>query len=146
MDEKTRAVPIDAARLEELTRILQGYKAGKANLERRVVAAENWWKLRNSAEESRESAFSDGGFRSKSGWLHNVIVSKHADAMDAYPEPVILPREPDDEAEAGMLGAIIPFIVKKTGFDPALISGPLLATINDVVGLALYFSVASFIL
>ncbi len=45
-----------------------------------------------------------------------------------------------------MLGAIIPFIVKKTGFDPALISGPLLATINDVVGLALYFSVASFIL
>jgi len=47
---------------------------------------------------------------------------------------------------SNMLGAIIPFIVKKTGFDPALISGPLLATINDVVGLALYFSVASFIL
>ena len=117
MDEKTRAVPIDAARLEELTRILQGYKAGKANLERRVVAAENWWKLRNSAEESRESAFSDGGFRSKSGWLHNVIVSKHADAMDAYPEPVLLPREPDDEAEAGMLGAIIPVVLAQNRFE-----------------------------
>ena len=47
---------------------------------------------------------------------------------------------------SNMLGAVIPFIVKKTGFDPALISGPLLATVNDVVGLALYFSVASFIL
>ena len=54
MDEKLRAPAVDGARLEELTRILRGYKAGKANLERRVVAAENWWKLRNSAEESRE--------------------------------------------------------------------------------------------
>ena len=80
MDEKLRAPAVDGARLEELTRILRGYKAGKANLERRVVAAENWWKLRNSAEESRESSLADGGFRSKSGWLHNVIVSKHADA------------------------------------------------------------------
>lgn len=117
MDEKTRAVPVDAARLEELTRILQGYKTGKANLERRVVAAENWWKLRNSAEESRESTLSDGGFRSRSGWLHNVIVSKHADAMDACPEPVILPREPDDAAEAEMLGAIIPVILAQNRFE-----------------------------
>ena len=117
MDEKTRAVPVDAARLEELTRILQGYKTGKANLERRVVTAENWWKLRNSAEERAESTLSDGGFRSRSGWLHNVIVSKHADAMDAFPESVILPREPDDAAEAETLGAIIPVILAQNRFE-----------------------------
>ena len=117
MDEKLRAPAVDGARLEELTRILRGYKAGKANLERRVVAAENWWKLRNSAEESRESSLADGGFRSKSGWLHNVIVSKHADAMDAFPEPVILPREPDDEAEAAMLGSIIPVVMAQNRFE-----------------------------
>ena len=98
MDDNTSLPLIGRERLEELTRILQRYKAGKANLERRVVAAENWWKLRNSAEEQKESSLHDGGFRSKSGWLHNVIVSKHADAMDAFPEPVILPREPDDAA------------------------------------------------
>ena len=34
------SVPVDAARLQELTRILQGYKTGKANLERRVLAAD----------------------------------------------------------------------------------------------------------
>ena len=117
MDENMRAPAVDGARLEELTRILQGYKTGKANLERRVVAAENWWKLRNAAEESRESALSDGGFRSKSGWLHNVIVSKHADAMDAFPEPVILPREPDDAAEAAMLGSIIPVVMAQNRFE-----------------------------
>ena len=117
MDENTRAAAVDAARLEELTRILQGYKAGKAHLEKRVVAAENWWKLRNSAEERAESSLSDGGFRSKSGWLHNVIVSKHADAMDAFPESVILPREPDDAAEAEMLGAIIPVVLAQNRFE-----------------------------
>ena len=117
MDENLRAPVVDGARLEELTRILQGYKAGKAHLEKRVVAAENWWKLRNAAEESRESALSDGGFRSKSGWLHNVIVSKHADAMDAFPESVLLPREPDDEAEAAMLGAIIPVVMAQNRFE-----------------------------
>ena len=117
MDEKLRAPAVDGARLEELTRILRGYKAGKANLERRVVAAENWWKLRNAAEEERAGTLSDGGFRSKSGWLHNVIVSKHADAMDAFPEPVILPREPDDEAEAAMLGSIIPVVMAQNRFE-----------------------------
>ena len=117
MDEKLRAPAVDGARLEELTRVLQAYKAGKANLERRVVAAENWWKLRNAAEEERAGTLSDGGFRSKSGWLHNVIVSKHADAMDAYPESVILPREPDDGAEAGMLGSIIPVVMAQNRFE-----------------------------
>lgn len=46
---------------------------------------------------------------------------------------------------SNLLGVVIPFIVKKAGLDPALFSGPLLATINDVVGLALYFYVASFV-
>ena len=117
MDETTSAPAVGSRRLEELTRILQRYKAGKAHLERRVVAAENWWKLRNGAEESRESALNDGGFRSKSGWLHNVIVSKHADAMEAYPEPLILPREPDDKDEADMLSAVVPVIMEQNRFE-----------------------------
>ena len=45
-----------------------------------------------------------------------------------------------------LLGALMPFVVKRLGFDPALISGPLLATIVDVLGLALYFAVASMVL
>ena len=109
--------PIDSKKLQELTQILQKYKAGKARLERRVVSAENWWKLRNEAEESKVSSLEDGGFKSKSGWLHNVIVSKHADGMEAYPEPNILPREPDDEQEAKNLSSIIPVVMTQNHFE-----------------------------
>ena len=115
MDEM-KHLPVDEKRLAEFTGILQKYKAGKASVERRTVAAENWWKLRNSAEE-RKSTEGSGGFQAASGWLHNVIVAKHADAMDAYPEPTILPREPDDRQEAKILSKILPVILEQNGFE-----------------------------
>ena len=109
---------IDQKRLQAFTATLQKYKAGKAGLERRVVAAENWWKLRNRAEERRAGLSDDpADFKSVSGWLHNVIVSKHADAMDAFPEPVVLPREPGDRQEAAMLSAVIPCILEQNRFE-----------------------------
>lgn len=108
---------VTARRLTEFTALLQKYKAGKASLERRVIAAENWWRLRNRFEESKLGLGDDGGFRSASGWLHNVIVSKHADAMEAYPEPVVLPREPDDVAGAELLSAVIPCVLEQNRFE-----------------------------
>ena len=117
MDEtKMTAMPVNAQTLTELTRILQKYKAGKASIERRTVAAENWWKLRNQAEE-RKKTEGIGGFQAVSGWLHNVIVSKHADAVEAFPEPSILPREEGDKAEAGILSKIIPVILEQNEFE-----------------------------
>ena len=104
-------------RLREFTATLQKYKSGKASLERRVVSAENWWKLRNRFEEKKTGLNDDGGYRSASGWLHNVIVSKHADAMDAYPEPLVLPREPGDREEARLLTAILPCILEQNRFE-----------------------------
>lgn len=103
--------------LREWLRILQKYKSGKANLERRVVAAENWWKLRNEVEEQKVSRQNREDFACKSGWLHNVIVSKHADAMEAYPEPNILPREAGDVEEAKTLSAIVPCILEQNHFE-----------------------------
>ena len=120
--DKEISLPVDDKRLAEFTRILQKYKAGKASIERRTVAAENWWKLRNSAEE-RKSHDAGGGFQAVSGWLHNVIVSKHADAMDAFPEPNILPREPDDRAEARILSKILPVILEQNAFEKTYSDG-----------------------
>lgn len=104
-------LPIGPERLGEFTRILEGYKAGKAATERRVVSSENWWKLRAGPVDDQ------GGFVSRSGWLHNVIVSKHADGMEAYPQPVILPREPSDEPEAQRLSAIVPCVLEQSKFE-----------------------------
>lgn len=110
--------PIGSEQLKKLTDVLQKYKAGKAVTEARILASENWWKLRNTTEEKRNTGIGgDGGFASRSGWLHNVIVSKHADAVEAYPEPNILPREEGDKAEAHVLSAIIPCILEQNSFE-----------------------------
>lgn len=104
--------------VKKFTQILEKYKAGKAQTESRIVASENWWKLRNTTEEQKTTNIGgDDGFKSVSGWLHNVIVSKHADAMESFPEPNILPREAGDRGEAQKLSAIIPCILEQNHFE-----------------------------
>ena len=111
-------LPVGKERLKKFTRILREYKAGKARTEARIIAAEQWWKLRNTAEEQKKTEIgADGGFTSCSAWLHNVITSKHADAIEAYPEPNILPREEGDKEEAKMLSAIVPCILEQNDFE-----------------------------
>jgi magnesium transporter len=45
-----------------------------------------------------------------------------------------------------LTGSMLPFILKRAGFDPASASAPLVATLVDVTGLVIYFSVALVIL
>ena len=45
-----------------------------------------------------------------------------------------------------LTGSMLPFILKKLGADPATSSAPLVATMVDVTGLIIYFSVAILIL
>jgi hypothetical protein len=52
-----------------------------------------------------------------SAWLFNCIANKHADAMDNFPSPNILPREEGDEGEAEMLTSIIPVILEQNDFE-----------------------------
>lgn len=109
--------PIGKEQLKKFTKILREYKAGKARTEARIIAAEQWWKLRNTAEEQKKTEIgADGGFTSVSAWLHNVVTSKHADAIEQYPEPNILPREEGDKVEAQMLSAIVPCVLEQNDF------------------------------
>ena len=45
-----------------------------------------------------------------------------------------------------LAGSLLPFVLRKLGFDPASASAPFVATLVDVTGLIIYFSVASLIL
>ena len=110
-------VPVDEERIKKFLSVLQDYKSGKKRTEQRIIASEDWWKLRNERQEAKDGATSAVGFQAKSGWLHNVIVSKHADAVKAYPEPNILPREKDDRGEARKLSAIIPCVLEHNKFE-----------------------------
>jgi magnesium transporter len=43
-------------------------------------------------------------------------------------------------------GSMLPFVLRKAGFDPAVCSAPFVATLVDVTGLVIYFTIASTIL
>ena len=45
-----------------------------------------------------------------------------------------------------LAGSMLPFVLRRLGFDPATASAPFVATLVDVTGLVIYFQVASFIL
>ena len=97
--------------------ILRRYHAGKRQLEQRIIDNEQFWKLRHWQQmEKTGQGGNPADPQPTSGWLVNCILSKHADAMDCYPEPTVLPREPGDREEAGKLTRILPVILKKNGF------------------------------
>jgi len=45
-----------------------------------------------------------------------------------------------------LAGSMLPFALKRAGVDPATSSAPFVATLVDVTGLIIYFSVASVLL
>ena len=106
--------PIGREAVHKATQILQKYKEGKANLERRIIDNEQWYKLRHW-ESMRKSGTND--VEPTSAWLFNCIANKHADAMDNFPSPNVLPREEGDKAEAEMLTSILPVILDQNDFE-----------------------------
>ncbi len=103
--------------LRRANAILKMYKHGKLHLEQRIIDNEQFWKLRHWEQMEKEGQGGNSGDpQPASGWLVNCILSKHADAMDCYPSPTVLPREPDDRQEAQRLSRILPVILKKNQF------------------------------
>ena len=111
---KALAQVIGKEQIQKANLTLQKYKEGKANLERRIVDNEQWYKIRHW-ECMRNKDTSD--VQPSSAWLFNCIANKHADAMDNFPSPNILPREEGDKAEAEMLTSIIPVILDQSDFE-----------------------------
>ena len=104
---------IGAPEVREAAKILQEYKTGKQNLEQRVIANEQWYKLRHwdYIRTDKQPA------EPVSGWLFNAIANKHADMMDNYPMANILPREEGDRAEAEKLTAIVPVVMEQAEYE-----------------------------
>jgi magnesium transporter len=45
-----------------------------------------------------------------------------------------------------LAGSMLPFVMKRIGADPAASSAPFVATLVDVTGLVIYFSIAAVIM
>ena len=108
--------------IHKANEILQKYKDGKANLERRVIDNEQWWKMRHWEQIAKGEEL-EGDYKARnlkkatSAWLFNSMVNKHADIMDNYPEASILPRERSDEQTAKVLTSVIPVILEQNEFE-----------------------------
>lgn len=106
---------IGPEQLRKAMHTLRRYKEGKANLEQRLIETEQWWKLRHW--EWMQDQGNPLNARRPSAWLFNVIINKHADAIQNYPQPNILPREEQDKETAATLSAVIPCILEQNDFE-----------------------------
>ena len=105
--------PVGKEQVQKAMLTLNRYREGKINLENKIKSNEQWYKMRHW-EQMRDQK---NEVEPTSGWLFNCIANKHADAMDNFPSPNVLPREEGDKAEAKMLTSIIPVILDQNDFE-----------------------------
>ena len=107
---------IDKKAIKKAVETLKTYKDGKTKLEKRITEEEQWWKLRhwdviNNGESNKDRP------EPTSAWLFNSITAKHADLMDNFPEPNVLPRERADEKDADTLSSILPVVFERNNYE-----------------------------
>lgn len=103
---------IDAKAVQKASEILHKYKEGKARLEQKIIANEEFWKLRqwNHIGDNKNDMPS-------TAFLWSCIQSRYSDAMDSYPTCNFQPRQSDDKAEAIKLSAIVPVIFEQNRYE-----------------------------
>ena len=104
--------PITQESILAAEKTLMDYRRHKSPLEARLIENEEWYRLRHRDNPSNASEPEASG-----AWLLNSIANKHADAMDNYPEPYILPREEGDTEDAKALSAVIPVILEQNEYE-----------------------------
>lgn len=117
VDDITSGAAIGKKEITEAVETLKKYKDGKTNLENLIVENEQWYKLRHWDVASNKAKDNSERPEPASAWLFNSLVNKHADAMDNYPEPNVLPREPGDKNDAEILSNIIPVVLERNSFE-----------------------------
>ena len=115
MDYLTDKPPIGAEEVARAEQILQKYKVGKAALDQRLVDNELWFRMGHW--KNYQNPMMEGKPQPSSGWLFNSIANKHADAMDNYPVPNVLPRAPDDEQTARVLSSVLPVVLEQADYE-----------------------------
>ena len=123
VDLSTRTEPVGRVgkigkeQVQKAQSILQKYKEGKASLESRIVENERWYKIRHWEVVGAQQKGHKNDPRPTSAWLFNSLANKHADFMDNYPDPNVLPREEGDKQNAKQLSEIMPVILERNEFE-----------------------------
>lgn len=116
-EEDSRSPRVGRAQIAAAVEALERYRAGKSNLEARIIENEEWYKLRHWRQIRRDTGSKPGDPEPASAWLFNSLANKHADAMDNYPMANILPQEDSDKAEAKKLSSIVPVVMEQNEYE-----------------------------
>lgn len=114
--EQTERLPIGQNEVRKAEADLQIYKKWKEPLNDRLIENEKWWEfkqweiIRGGKDKGKDP-------EPKSGWLFNSIINKHADFMDNFPAPNILPREESDKDTAKMLSSVVECILEQNEYE-----------------------------
>lgn len=117
IEEMQSQMIIGEKEIAEAAAILEKYRSGKTSLETRLKDDELWWELRHWEAIRKTKDKNDPTPEPTSAWLFNSLINKHADAMDNYPVPVVLPRERSDEESAKRLSGILPVLMEYNDFE-----------------------------
>ena len=111
--EAPRLLAVTSDTVRRAAETLKKYQTGKAVLKDRIIRNERWFKLR----QWEEMKSAEKQIRPASAWLLNSIANKHADAMDNFPRPNVLPREEGDKEEATRLSSVLPVALEQAEFE-----------------------------
>ena len=115
--DKPAPLPVGEEQVQKAQEDLRRYKAGKENLEARIIEDELWYKRRHWDVIKSKGGNNVPHPEPTSAWLFNTLMNKHADANDHYPRPNVLPREESDRESAEMLSQILPVIMERCDFE-----------------------------
>ena len=97
---------------------LEAYVDGKKMIDIKATENQQWWRLRHwSVIGGETNEAQKAGIEVGSAWAINSLLNKHADIMDSFPKPNVLPREADDEVEAERLTDVIPAILEQNDYE-----------------------------
>lgn len=92
------------------------YAKGKKSLDEKATANQKWWRGRHWSEIKKDNKSLEDAEKPTSAWLFNSIINKHADMMDNFPKPNVLPRSRAGQFDAEKLGKIIPVVLEQNGY------------------------------
>ncbi len=112
-DKQNQPLALTDADAKLAAEVLERYRAGKNRLDNRISEEALWWQSRHGGVPAGHTG---KGIPPVSAWLWGSVCNKHADLCDAMPTCAVLPREPDDEADAAVLSDILPVIAQRCRF------------------------------
>jgi hypothetical protein len=122
-ENESSGKPIGLDEIHEAMQTFRKYQNSKKQYDERFKQAFKEYNLLYTEATAPQIKTDDNGRprkvlvpKRKGAQALNVIMNKHADAMDNYPEIICLPRAQDDEQAAKTLNSVIPCIHKRNGF------------------------------